>query len=99
MPQYAIGVTEEAKTDLQYYSAFERKIIAGEVRLQLSHQPLVVTKKRRKLRDNPIASWELRCGKHRVFYRVDEALRKVTVIAVGHKQHNVLLVRGKEVRI
>ena len=42
------------------------------------------------------AAWEARVGVHRVFYDVDEANRKVTVKAVGWKEHNRLFIRGKE---
>ncbi len=68
MAEYRIEVTEEAKTDLSFYPAFERKIITAEIRVQLIHQPLVETKNRKPLRDNPLASWELRVGNYRVFY-------------------------------
>jgi len=99
MSKYQIEVTVEARTDLDYYAAFERKIIASEIRIQLTHEPLLETKNRKLLRDNPISSWELRVGKYRVFYEVHKTAQKVTVVAIGHKEHNVLLVRGKEVQI
>lgn len=99
MTKYQIEVTAEARTDLNYYTAFERKIITSEIRIQLTYQPLIETKNRKLLRDNPISSWELRVGKYRVFYEVNETAQKVTIMAVGHKEHNVILVRGKEVQI
>ena len=97
MARYYIEVTEEAQADLQYYTAFERKIITSEIRVQLSDQPLDETKNRKPLRESPIATWELRIGKFRVFYDVDEDSQTVSIVSVGHKEHNVLLVRGKEV--
>ena len=99
MAEYRIEITEEAKEDLSYYTAFERKIITTGIRTQLTYLPLVETRTRKKLRDNPIASWEMRAGKYRVFYEVDEASRRVRIVAVGHKEHNVLWVRGKEVQL
>ena len=57
------------------YTAFERKLIVLEIREQLAHQPNAETKNRKPLRENPIASWELRVGKHRIFYEVDETAR------------------------
>jgi mRNA-degrading endonuclease RelE of RelBE toxin-antitoxin system len=99
MAVYQIEVSEDARTDLSYYSTFERKIITSEIRVQLAHQPQVETKNRKPVRDNPIASWELRVGKYRVFYEVAETVRIVAIVAVGHKEHNVLLVRGKEVKL
>ena len=99
MAEYHIEVTEAAKTDLSYYNAFERKLLVSEIRVQLTHQPLVATGNRKALRENPIATWELRVGKYRVFYDVDESALWVTVVAVGHKEHNALMIRGKEVRL
>jgi mRNA interferase RelE/StbE len=67
MAEFRIDFTEEAKLDLFHYPALERRLITSEIRIQLSHQPLVATKNRKRLRTNPVASWELRIGKFRVF--------------------------------
>ena len=99
MASYRIEFTEDAKVDLSHYTAFERKLIVSEIRDQLTHQPLNETKNRKSLRDNPIASWELRIGKFRVFYEVNEPAELVGIVSVGHKVHNVLLIRGNEVRL
>ena len=99
MASYRIEVTEDAKVDLSYYTAFERKLIASEIREQLTQQPLVETKNRKSLRDTPIASWELRIGKCRVFYEVNEPAQMVSIVSVGHKEHNILFIGGKEVQI
>ena len=50
-------------------------------------------------RDNPVARWELRIGKYRVFYEVYENTSTVAVGAVGFKVHNVLYIRGEEVEL
>jgi mRNA-degrading endonuclease RelE of RelBE toxin-antitoxin system len=99
MAGYQIEITEDANEDLRYYTAFERKIIVSEIRTQLAYQPSVETKNRKQLRDNPIATWELRSGKYRVFYEVDEDARIVSVVSAGHKEHNIPFIRGKEVQI
>jgi mRNA-degrading endonuclease RelE of RelBE toxin-antitoxin system len=99
MASYRIEVTEETKIDLSYYAAFERKIIVSAIREQLMAQPDFETKNRKLLRDNPIASWELRVGKYRVFYEVDKAAQSVNIVSIGHKEHNVLSIRGKEVNL
>ena len=36
MAAYHLALTEEAKADLSYYTAFERKIMAAAMRAQLS---------------------------------------------------------------
>ncbi len=99
MGKYEIEATEDAKADLDQYTAAERKTLTRAIRLQLADQPLLETKNRKKLRENPVAPWELRTGNYRVFYEVDRTSLKVTIIAVGHKEHNVLLIRGKEVQL
>ena len=99
MASYRIEVTEDAKVDLSYYTAFEQKLIVSEIREQLTQQPLVETKNRKSLRDTPIAPWELRIGKFRVFYEVNEPAEMVNIVSVGHKVHNILLIRGKEVQL
>jgi mRNA-degrading endonuclease RelE of RelBE toxin-antitoxin system len=92
-------MTEEANTDLAYYRAFERKLIATAMRAQLTDSPAVETKNRKRLRDNPVARWELRSGHYRIFYEVDETVLRVTIVAVGHKDHNRLFIRGREVQL
>jgi mRNA-degrading endonuclease RelE of RelBE toxin-antitoxin system len=99
MAAYQIDVTESARDDLFVYTTFERKTITSTIRVQLTYQPTVETRRRKKLRDNPVASWELRIGKYRVFYEVDDTTRKVTIIAVGHKDQNTLFIRGEEVNL
>jgi mRNA-degrading endonuclease RelE of RelBE toxin-antitoxin system len=99
MASYRIEITTEAKGDLSYYTAFERKIIVSGVREQLTHQPHVETKNRKPLRDNLLAPWELRVGKYGVFYEVDDTARMVSIVSIGHKEHNVLLIRGQEVQL
>jgi len=57
------------------------------------------TKNRKKLRANPVAPWELRIGNYRIFYEVDNDSVKVIIISVGAKEHNILFIRGKRVKI
>jgi len=98
MVVYQIAVTEAVKADLSYYTAFERKIMAAATRTQLSDSPAVATRNRKRLRDNPFARWALRPGHYRLFYEIDETARQVTIVAVVHKEHNRLFIRGKEVQ-
>ena len=46
-----------------------------------------------------MADWELRVQPFRVFYEVDVAKRSVRVLAVALKQHNKLIIGGKEIEI
>ncbi len=97
--KYRIEITEDAKTDLSYFKAWERKEILVGIKEQLLYEPLKETRNRKNLRDNPIAPWEIRIGKYRIFYEVDNDIVAVIIISVGMKKHNILYIRGKEVKI
>lgn len=94
---HEIIITVEAQEDYEAFKAHERRIILAGIKTQLEHEPLIETRNRKPLRDNPIAPWELRIGKFRVFYQVEGTV--VTVGAIGHKEHNKLILRGKEVTL
>jgi mRNA-degrading endonuclease RelE of RelBE toxin-antitoxin system len=49
------------------------------------------------LRPNQRAPWELRIEDYRVFYDIEGD--EVKVIAVGHKEHNDLFIRGEKVKL
>ena len=97
MPIYILDITEDANQDLSYYRTFERKVIVDAIVVQLADQPDVETNNRKRLRDNPIARWELKVGQFRIFYEIDPGEKLVTVVSIGHKEHNVLPIRGKVV--
>lgn len=99
MSIYKIDFTDDAMVDFLFFTAFERKMMLNEIKSQLSYEPLTETKNRKRLRKNPISPWELRIGKYRVFYEVIEKIITVSVVAVGSKQHNILYIRGEEVKI
>lgn len=54
------------------------------------------TRNRKKLRSNDIADWELRLGKFRVFYNVEDEVFIVSIETVGFKVGNLLFVRGEK---
>ena len=84
---------------MAYYDAFERKTIVTEIRAQLRDQPATQTRNRKPLRANPLAPWELRIGKYRAFYEVNLEIHYVRILAVGHKEHGQLWIRGQEVEL
>ncbi len=49
------------------------------------------------MRPIPLTPWELRIGDYRVFYEIREG--SVRVLAIGHKGHNELFIRGHKVEI
>ena len=67
---------------------------------QLTNDPLTETRHRKPLRPNPVAPWELRVGKLRVFYDVSEGPpQNVQVLAVGIKERNVVRIGGEEIQL
>ncbi len=59
-------------------------------------RPTLVGNANKALRPNPFASEELRLGDFRVLYSVDEDNLEVTIVAVGQKRGNKLIVGGEE---
>jgi len=96
---YRIEFTETALGHLTTYSKFESTIIMSAIKAQLPYQPTRETRNRKFLRDNPIADWELRVQKYRVFYEVNSVERNVRIVAVGHKEHNKLFIGGEEIEL
>jgi addiction module RelE/StbE family toxin len=96
--KYSIRLTESAIEDLDYFRKSERQIISDGIALFLTHDANVETRRRKPLRPNRLAPWELRIDDYRVFYEFEEN-DQVKVVAVGHKEHNDLYIRGKQVEL
>jgi len=59
---------------------------------------MVETKNRKPMRPNPLASWELRIGKLRVYYDIEEEAGNVVyIVAIGGKERNRVWIGGEEV--
>lgn len=73
---------------------FEQQIILDAIEEQLSCEPNVETRNRKRLGENELSDWELRIDNYRVFYDVlikdEEGI--VQIKAVGHKEHNTLYI-------
>lgn len=92
---FTIVYSPEAVDHIQALPKATQVLVVDQVDEQLTHEPMVPTRKRKLLRPNSIAPWELRLGNVRVFYDVQEPGRLVKIAAVGIKQHNELWI-GKE---
>ncbi|HEX4959792.1 MAG TPA: type II toxin-antitoxin system RelE/ParE family toxin [Thermoanaerobaculia bacterium] len=93
---FEIELTESASEDMHFLRKTDRRHVMAEIERHLAVEPLVPTLRRKPLRPNPLAKWELRIGDFRVFYEVEDSANIVVVRAVGWKEHNRLLIRGKE---
>jgi mRNA-degrading endonuclease RelE of RelBE toxin-antitoxin system len=88
---YSIEYADDATEELRVMNAFHRRRIVDSIVKQLSHEPSVETKRKKKIEElapswyheEPL--WQLSVGEHRVYYDVDEAAKCVTVRAIRHK--------------
>jgi mRNA-degrading endonuclease RelE of RelBE toxin-antitoxin system len=96
--KFSIRLTDSAIEDLDFFRKKERRIIAKGVALFLTQDANVETRRRKPLRPNRIAQWELRLDDYRVFYDFEEDDR-VKIVAVAHKEHNDLYIRGRKVEL
>jgi mRNA-degrading endonuclease RelE of RelBE toxin-antitoxin system len=93
--QYRISLTESAKGDIAYFEVHEQRIIVVGIIAHLKVDAEVRTRKKKPLRPNPVAPWELRLDRYRVFYSI-EAEGTVKIVAVGY---NDLFIRGRKVQL
>jgi mRNA-degrading endonuclease RelE of RelBE toxin-antitoxin system len=96
---YEIILSPEALDHLAALTARQRRIVLDAIETHLPHQPTTSTRRRKPLRPNPLASWELWVGQFRVYYQVEstDGEDTVYVIAVGRKVRNRVIIAGVEV--
>jgi mRNA-degrading endonuclease RelE of RelBE toxin-antitoxin system len=92
---FEIEFTPEATDDLRALRKHEQVEAIAAIEAHLRHEPTAETRNRKRLRPNDVAEWELRAGKLRVLYNVEEGPRLVRIEAVGFKIGNLLFVRGR----
>ena len=96
--KFAVRFVPSADEDLGCYQAQEQRLILDAIGKFLEADADGESNRRKHLRPNPLAPWELRIGDYRIFYEMKpEGL--VRVLAVGHKVHNDLFIRGERVEI
>ncbi len=97
---YQIEYSPATEDHLRALTARQRTTVFDNVDRQLAHQPNVETRNRKPMRPNPIAPWELRIGILRVYYDLEEQPEpRVTVVAVGKKLRNRVIIGGEEMKI
>ena len=83
--------------DLRWFGKKDGRLLLAEAEQHLSSDPLLESRNMKTLRPNPVAERELRLfGKYRVLFNVDEQAEEVTIILVGEKRGNSLIVQGEE---
>ena len=97
---YRIEYSPATDEHLRVLTARQRTMVFDGVDDQLAHEPAVETRNRKPMRPNPLAPWELRIGELRVYYEiVEDPEQVVTIVAVGVKDRNRVLIGGKEIKL
>jgi mRNA-degrading endonuclease RelE of RelBE toxin-antitoxin system len=94
---FQVSFTPSAEQDLKSLQVYEQRIIVAAIRSYLLEDADIENKRRKQLGANKLAPWELRAGKYRVFY--EWGAGQVKVVAIGYKEHNELLIRGRKVEL
>ena len=98
--RYHIEYSPEAEDHLRALTARQQATVLDTVDRQLLYQPNIETRNRKPMRPNPIAPWELRIGKLRVFYDFEDTPEAVVYIrAVGVKERNRVRIGKEEIEL
>jgi mRNA-degrading endonuclease RelE of RelBE toxin-antitoxin system len=96
---WTVEVKEAAVKHLQWFGEKTGRKLLEKALEHLDQDPLAETKNLKTLRPNPVADRELRLfGMYRVLFSVDEDAQLVTIVLVGQKRGNRLLVMGRGVQ-
>jgi mRNA-degrading endonuclease RelE of RelBE toxin-antitoxin system len=95
--RFDVYFVPSADEDLGFYMVREQRILLDGIARFLEVDANVESKRRKFMRPNPLAPWELRIGDYRVFYEIREG--SVRILAIGHKVHNELFIQGQKVEI
>ena len=94
---WSVELKESVLDDLRWFGKKNGRQLLKAALERLENDPLTETRQVKTLRPNPIADRELRrFGRYRVLFRVDAPARVVTIVLVGEKRGEALLVQGRE---
>jgi mRNA interferase RelE/StbE len=91
---FSISITAEAEHQLRSLSAYDQRRLETAIWARLVHDPTTPTRAIKRLRPNPLASFELRVANLRVLYNVEG--NEVVLLIVGRKEGDKLIVAGVE---
>lgn len=93
---FQIDLTPEAMEDLEQLRKYDQRTIIAAIEIQLTQQPNLQTRNRKRIRPNQLAEWELRIGRFRVFYDCLPDDKVTRIIAIGYKEGSKLFIHGQE---
>jgi hypothetical protein len=94
---WRVTLKESVIDDLRWFGKKDGRALLQEATLRLEADPLAESRNMKTLRPNRIAHREL-ClfGKYRLLSNLDEVASEVTIVLVGEKRGDSLIVRGEE---
>jgi mRNA-degrading endonuclease RelE of RelBE toxin-antitoxin system len=96
---WTVVLKESVIDDLRWFGRKDGRLLLSAAEELLAADPTTETRNMKTLRPNPVAQRELRLfGKYRVLFNVDAGARVVTILLVGEKRGETLIVRGEEFR-
>ena len=90
---FRVEFTPQADDHVAELTARERATLIDRVEEQLLHEPTTEMRNRKPMRPNPLAPWELRVGRLRVYYDVEDDV--VTIRAIGVKVRRRVRIGGE----
>jgi len=97
MAAFEIRYAPSAVAHLERLTARKQAVVLGQLVAQLGHEPTVESRNRKRMRPNPLASWELRLGDVRVYSDVDDDPDPVVIVlAIGLKRRERVWIGGSE---
>ena len=101
---YSLIYAPQVKSHLQTIERKYHSLIRTTIETRLKFEPDVETRNRKPLK-RPVelgTDWEIRFGpdnRFRVYYSVEQEHKQVSILAVGVKKGNRLLIGGEEVQL
>jgi mRNA-degrading endonuclease RelE of RelBE toxin-antitoxin system len=93
---WRVLLKESAVDDLRALGGKPGRAVLTEATRRLEADPLVQTRHMKTLRPNPVAQRELRLfGGYRVLFNVNRPQQRVTIVLVGEKRGDALIVQGR----
>ena len=100
MVAHRILYARSTRRHFEFLTGREQKAVFDAVDRQLAFEPTLETRNRKRMRPNPLATWELRIGPLRVYYDIlSEPEPAVLVVAVGVKDRDLIRIGGDVVRL
>ncbi len=101
MDHFKLAYAPQVKEHLKAIDRKHHSFIRRTIEEQLWYEPDIKTRNRKPLHGPFLeAEWELRFGssnRFRVFYDVDRAGKRVSILAIGEKEGSRLRIGGSEV--